>query len=143
MGEFAMQNKLIDWDELNEQFPLVVGKKRETKKLKQGVRYLAIITGVAVELSSKNQQLKIVYDLHVNTESGEPVIVKKFTQLIPEHEHFLAAELEFFGIEIDHMSELCVKLQKIVGVELVITVTWVPNFPFAVPSFINLIDKKS
>jgi hypothetical protein len=138
-----MRKKLIDWDDLNEQFPLVVGKKRETKKLKQGVRYLAIITGVAVELSSKNQQLKIVYDLHVNTESGEPVIVKKFTQLIPEHEHFLAAELEFFGIEIDHMSELSAKLQKLVGLEVVITISYPKNYGFPSPSFVSLVDKSS
>jgi hypothetical protein len=138
-----MRKKLIDWDDLNEQFPLVVGKKRETKKLKQGVRYLAIITGVAVELSSKNQQLKIVYDLHVNTESGEPVIVKKFTQLIPEHEHFLAAELEFFGIEIDHMSELSAKLQKLVGLEVVITISYPKNYGFPSPGFVSLVDISS
>lgn len=136
-----MKKEITDWDELDEQFPAVVGKKKKSRRLQPGVKYLAIITKAVVEHSSKHQRLQIAYDLHVNTESGDSVLVKKFTQLIPEHENFVAAELEFFGIEIDHMSELSNELQKIVGLELVITVSYRANFPYPVPAFIHLIDK--
>jgi len=137
-----MSEITIDWEELDEQFPLLIGKKKETK-LEAGIKYLAIVTKVVVEPSSKNQQLQIVYDLLVNRESGDSVPVKKFTQLIPEHENFVAAELEFFGIEINHMSEISAKLQKLVGLEIVITVAYKKNFNFPVPTFISLIEKNS
>ena len=136
-----MLYKLIDWDELNEQFPLVVGNKKKVKRLKSGTKYLSVITNVVVKPSSKNQQLQIIYDLCVNPECGESVPVKKFTQLIPEHEKFVAAELEFFGIEINHMSELSAKLQKLVGIQVVITISYKANFSYPIPSFVNLIDK--
>ncbi len=138
-----MSKKIVNWDELDEQFPSVVGKKKKLRRLQPGVKYLAIITKAVVEYSSKHQRPQIAYDLHVNTESGEPVTVKKFTQLIPEHEHFLAAELEFFGIEIDHMSELSAKLHKLVGLEVVITISYPKNYGFASPSFVSLVDKTS